>query len=45
MENLEGEISILKAISHRHIVELEDCIVSKVSLEEERCSMMNQERR
>jgi serine/threonine-protein kinase ULK/ATG1 len=30
LENLEGEI--LKAISHRHIVELEDCIVSTLSL-------------
>lgn len=27
LENLEGEISILKAISHRNIVELDDCIV------------------
>jgi len=32
LENLEGEISILKAISHRHIVELEDCIVSALIL-------------
>jgi serine/threonine-protein kinase ULK/ATG1 len=27
LENLEGEINILKTISHPHVVELEDCIV------------------
>ena len=28
LENLESEISILKAISHRNVVSLEDCFVS-----------------
>ena len=28
LENLEGEINILKAITHPHIVSLEDCFVS-----------------
>lgn len=28
LENLESEINILKAISHRNIVSLEDCFVS-----------------
>ena len=28
LENLESEISILKRITHRNIVELKDCLVS-----------------
>lgn len=32
LENLEGEISILKAISHENVVRLEDCIVSRGAL-------------
>lgn len=31
LENLESEINILKAISHRNIVSLEDCFVRRVS--------------
>lgn len=32
LENLESEISILKRITHRYIVELKDCLVRPFSL-------------
>jgi serine/threonine-protein kinase ULK/ATG1 len=34
LENLESEINILKAISHRNIVSLEDCFVSRLTMVE-----------
>lgn len=32
LENLESEISILKRITHRNIVELKDCLASRSRL-------------